>query len=159
MVARSGATQEEVRRHNLATLLTVLHTEGATSRAGLTVRMGLNRSTIRALTADLVARGLVRELHGEAARAGGVQPGPGQLGTGRPSHVVVPESERVFVLAVDISVTDVVVARVGLGGRLLERRERRHSRGGAFAGGLADVVADVGGMGRELLGATDPRAR
>ncbi len=132
MVVRAGATQEEVRRHNLATLLTLVHVEGATSRAGLTARMGLNRSTIRALTADLVAAGLVREVPGEA-----------RTRTGRPSHVVVPESERVFVLAVDVGVAHLVVARVGVGGTVLDRRELAHGIAGDDLTGVVDAVSGV----------------
>lgn len=109
-------TREVLRRRNVAALLTRLHLGGATTRAHLTTTMGLNRSTIGALTADLVAAGLVREEPGAA--------GPGVLG-GRPSHRVVPRSEQVWVLAVDLAVHSVEVARVGLGGVLLDRRRVR----------------------------------
>ena len=58
---RAGPSQEEIRRHNLGTLLRYVHVKGPTSRAELTTSLGLNRSTIGALTADLAAVGLVRE--------------------------------------------------------------------------------------------------
>ena len=58
---RAGPSQEEVRRHNLGTLLRYVHIHGATSRAELTTQLGLNRSTIGALTAELTAAGLVTE--------------------------------------------------------------------------------------------------
>ena len=56
---RSASSQEAVRQHNLGRLLRRLHMQGAMSRADLTAGTGLNRSTVKALTADLVAAGLV----------------------------------------------------------------------------------------------------
>jgi predicted NBD/HSP70 family sugar kinase len=147
---RAGATQEEVRRHNLATLLAHLHVEGATSRADLTTRMGLNRSTIGDLTADLVAAALVRELPGDPRREPGTA---GRALTGRPSHLVLPESERVFVLAVDIRVGQLIVARIGLGGVVLARRDLVHEAG---SHALGDVVRALAFACRELLAGTPP---
>ncbi|MDI5943791.1 sugar kinase, partial [Micromonospora sp. DH15] len=49
--------QEDIRRHNLGTLLRHVHLDGPVSRATLGDRMGLNRSTFGALTAVLVAAG------------------------------------------------------------------------------------------------------
>jgi predicted NBD/HSP70 family sugar kinase len=80
--------------------------------------MGLNRSTIGALTADLTSAGLVTEEvprdHGRA---------------GRPSLVVTPRAERVYVYAFSLEVDRVVAARVGLGGVVLDRRELPRPRG------------------------------
>ena len=59
--ARSAAATQEVRRHNLGGLLRLLHVRGPTSRSDLTAVIGLNRSTVRALTTELVEAGLVRE--------------------------------------------------------------------------------------------------
>jgi predicted NBD/HSP70 family sugar kinase len=114
----AGATQDEVRRHNLGSLLRLLHVHGATSRADLTALTGLNRSTVGALTTELAEAGLVRE-----------QAPVGRGGAGRPSIVVRPETERVYVLALDVGVDHLIVARVGLGGEVLDRREVRQSRG------------------------------
>jgi predicted NBD/HSP70 family sugar kinase len=115
---RAGPTQEEIRRHNLGTLLRYVHVRGPTSRAELTATLGLNRSTIGALTADLAAAGLVREeLPADRGRAG------------RPSLVVRPESERFYVYAFTIEVDRVTAARVGLGGVVLNRREVSRPRG------------------------------
>ena len=49
----TGTNQEAVRRHNLATLLGHVHRSGGVSRARLTERMGLNRSTIADLVREL----------------------------------------------------------------------------------------------------------
>lgn len=112
MDVRSAASQDEVRRHNLSTLLRLLHVRGSTSRADLTSLTGLNRSTVRALTAELVEAGLVRE-----------SAPVGRGGAGRPSITVEPESDRVFVLALDVGVEHLTAVRVGLGGVVLDRRE------------------------------------
>ncbi|WP_433374527.1 ROK family protein [Actinoplanes sp. CA-142083] len=116
---RAGPSQEEVRRHNLGTLLRYVHVHGATSRAELTSRLGLNRSTIGALTAELTTAGLVseaapRETVGRA---------------GRPSLVVRPESSKVYAYALSIEVDRLRAARVGLGGQILDRRETDRPRG------------------------------
>jgi len=111
---RAAPTQEDIRRQNLGALLRHVHVLGPTSRAQLTAGMGLNRSTIGALTADLAAAGLVVE---EAPRD------TGGAGRGRPSLVVRAQSQRVYVFAFVLGVDRVVAARVGLGGVILDRRE------------------------------------
>ncbi|MEU8815166.1 ROK family transcriptional regulator [Actinoplanes sp. NPDC048796] len=115
---RAGPSQEEVRRHNLGTLLRYVHVHGATSRAELTSLLGLNRSTIGALTAELTTAGLVSEA------------APRETGrAGRPSLVVRPESSKVYAYALSIEVDRLRAARVGLGGRILDRREAHRPRG------------------------------
>ncbi|MFF4774172.1 ROK family transcriptional regulator [Microtetraspora fusca] len=139
---RAGPSQEEIRRHNLGTLLRHVHLSGPTSRAELAGRMGLNRSTIMALTADLTAAGLVREeLPRETGRAG------------RPSLVVRPESARVYVLAFDVGVDRLVAARVGIGGVILDRRETVRPRGGFE---MPEVVAALAGFARQMHRKTRP---
>ncbi|GAT66105.1 ROK family transcriptional regulator [Planomonospora sphaerica] len=139
---RAGPSQEEIRRHNLGALLRHVHLSGPTSRAELTSRMGLNRSTIMALTADLTAAGLVREeLPRETGRAG------------RPSLVVRPESARVYVFALDVGVDRLVAARVGLGGAVLDRRETVRRRG-PFS--LEEVVGPLAAFARQMHRRTRP---
>jgi predicted NBD/HSP70 family sugar kinase len=108
----AAASLEAVRRRNLGALLRYVHIHGTTSRAELTGRLGLNRSTIGALTADLAAAGLVTEA--VPAR---------NHGAGRPSLIVRPRSERVFAYAFSIEVDHLRAARVGLGGVVLDRRD------------------------------------
>jgi predicted NBD/HSP70 family sugar kinase len=110
----AAASQDDVRRHNLGRLLRLIHVRGATSRARLTALTGLNRSTVGALTGELVDAGLVRET---------TPVGRGQAG--RPSIVVEPESARTFALAFDLGVEHVIAARIGLGGVVFDRREIR----------------------------------
>ncbi|MEE3918546.1 hypothetical protein V2I01_08445 [Micromonospora sp. BRA006-A] len=61
LAMRAGPSQDEIRRQNLGALLRYVHVHGATTRAELTTALGLNRSTIGALTADLAGAGLVSE--------------------------------------------------------------------------------------------------
>ncbi|MGC4854376.1 ROK family protein [Micromonospora sp. DT4] len=115
---RPAPSQEEVRRQNLGALLRHVHVHGATTRAELTTALGLNRSTIGALTADLAGVGLVSEgTPKETGRAG------------RPSIVVRPESARVYAYAYSVEVDRLRAARVGLGGAVLDRRELDRPRG------------------------------
>ncbi|MFI6456635.1 ROK family protein [Streptosporangium amethystogenes] len=139
---KAGPSQEEIRQHNLGTLLRHVHLGGPVSRTVLADRMGLNRSTIMALTAELTSAGLVREeLPGETGRAG------------RPSLVVRPESDRVHVLAFDVAVDRLVAAKVGLGGKILARREAVRARAGAD---LDDVVEVLAGLARRIHRETAP---
>ncbi|MGA5304639.1 ROK family transcriptional regulator [Nucisporomicrobium flavum] len=134
---RAAPGKEDVRRHNLGTVLRYVHVHGATSRAELTTRLGLNRSTIGALTADLTAAGLVFErTQRDTGRAG------------RPSLVVRPRSATVYAYALSIEVDRLRAARVGLGGRILDRREVPRPPGMAVpeaAGPLAAFVREMAG--------------
>ncbi|HEY8480128.1 MAG TPA: ROK family protein [Spirillospora sp.] len=135
---KGGPSQEDIRRHNLGTLLRFVHLRGPASRATLAESLGLNRSTIMALTADLTSAGLVREelpRRGVRGRAG------------RPSLVVRPESTRVYVLAFEVAVDRYVVARVGLGGVILDRREGVRARGSA----PSELLSDLVGAARSLI--------
>ncbi len=111
------ASQDDVRRRNLQSLLQLLHVRGARSRAELTAETGLNRSTVKALTAELVDAGLARE---SAPVGRGI--------TGRPSIAVAPASEHVYAIALDIGVERLTAVRVGLGGVVLDRRDLRQTR-------------------------------
>src|SRR5918999_581778 len=108
MVAKRGvrgSTQDDVRRHNLGTLLTQVHRHGQRSRAQLTAEMGLNRSTIGDLVAELTLAGLVIERSsGARGRAG------------RPSLMVAPRADGAYVIAIDLGVRHLIVGRIGLGG-------------------------------------------
>lgn len=118
MTRSAAATQDEVRRHNVSSLLRLLHVHGAASRSDLTSLTGLNRSTVRALTSELVEAGLARE----------AEP-VGRGGAGRPSIMVEPESQRVYVLALEVGVERLAAARIGLGGVVLDRAEVDQARG------------------------------
>lgn len=100
-----------MRRHNLGTVLSHLHHDGQLSRADLTARLGLNRSTIGALVGELVSLDAVVE----------TAPSGGRTGAGRPSLDVRPNPQAAVVVAVEIGVDALRGALVGLGGDVLAR--------------------------------------
>ena len=94
----------------LALILGLVHRDGELTRAQLTKRLGVSRSTIGALVADLTRLGLVEE----RVPIGGDR-------VGRPSYVVGPHPSGPFVVAVDVDVTHVTSAAVGIGGTVIAR--------------------------------------
>ena len=131
MPTPTGVSTEELRRTNLRAILQTVHARGPTTRAVLTRQLGLNRSTIGALTSELQSLGLVSE---ETAAVGGR--------SGRPSHLVVPRQDNV-VVAVDVGVDRIAVALVGLGGEILARRDRGHQRGEHDVAHVVDAVSHM----------------
>ena len=141
--AAPGASQEEIRRQNLGAVLRYVHVHGPTSRAELTGRLGLNRSTIGALAADLAAAGLVTE-EAEAPTAA--------RRAGRPSLVVSPRSARVYAHALSIEADLLRAARIGLGGRILDLREVRRPPGMPVLDAVVPLAAFVRDMHRSVAG-------
>lgn len=136
---RSGTArrQSDVRDHNLALVLEHVHVLGSISRADLTRVCGLNRSTIAGLVATLVGDGLVVD-----------GPPGGTAGAGRPSHVVTARQDGPFAIAVELDIGRLVVALVGIGGRVLDRRTATPPPGV----GPTEVVAAVCRAVRSLVG-------
>jgi len=136
-----GTNQEAIRRHNLGTVLRHVHSTGEMSRAELTSLMGLNRSTIAGLVGELESLGISER----------TDPAEGvRQGAGRPSAGVRIAADGPYVIAVDLGVDRAVVARVGLGGRILQRSQAPvHSDGEAWQVGasvaalIRTVVADA----------------
>ncbi|MET0837728.1 MAG: ROK family protein [Marmoricola sp.] len=131
----TGTNQEAVRRHNLATLLGHVHRSGGISRARLTESMGLNRSTIADLVRELEDLSAVTQ---STPEAGKIQ----RVGAGRPSIDVKPAQETVYVLAAEVGVDTMDVARVGLGGRPLDRMSSTTPANPAPEA-LVDMIVDM----------------
>jgi predicted NBD/HSP70 family sugar kinase len=133
-VARAGAARpEEIRRHNLGLLLEQVHRDGELTRAELTQRLGLNRSTIGALVAELTDLGLIDE-----------RVPTGNERAGRPSHVVAPRADGPFAIAVEVDVDSVVTAAVTLGGDVLARYDHNLPAHGTTPYDIAArIAADV----------------
>lgn len=110
MARRQATRPDAIRLHNLQVLLADVHHNGPLSRVELTRDLGLNRSTIGDLVAELCDSGLVAE-HAPGTR----------VGAGRPSHVVGPRPDGPYALAVDIAVSHLTVAAVAIGGQVLAR--------------------------------------
>ena len=103
-----GQRSETVRRSNLSAIVrAVLHLRGPLSRSDLVSHTGLTRSAIRGLIGELVAGGLVAETRSAPAGM-----------PGRPSPLVHPEAESAMVLALEVNVDSLAVARVGFGGTI-----------------------------------------
>lgn len=130
-----GVGQEEIRRRNLGAVLRYVHLHGPTPRTELTSRLGLNRSTIGALAADLTATGLVSE-----------EPAPTTRRAGRPSLVVRPRTDRVYAYGLSIEADRLRAARIGLGGGILDRRETGRPHGMP----APDAVALLGELVRDM---------
>ena len=136
------ASPESVRRHNLSLLLRHLHQSGALSRSEIGGTLGMTRSTIGELVADLRARGLVEE--GDPARLGS---------PGRPSLVARPNPEGAAVITAEIAVNSLSAAVVGLGGRILHRARATHqSRRLA----VDQTIEDVGKLIQTALASIPP---
>ncbi|WP_431220278.1 ROK family transcriptional regulator [Leifsonia xyli] len=140
--ATAGTNLDTVRRHNLATVLGMVHREGALARSALTQATGLNRSTVGALVGELVELGLVEERQPEQSNR-----------VGRPSPLVAPDG-RVVAIAVNPEIDAVTVGIVGLDGHV-HRRVRyptRHIPSAAEA--VAIVSAVIDGLRPQLAAAS-----
>ena len=107
--AGRGNSTDHVRRHNLATVLTLVHRSQGISRSLLTRVTGLNRSTVAALVGELVERRLVLEVDADVQ---------GQVG--RPSPIVKPGPLAVAI-AINPEIDAITIAVVGLGGNVVKR--------------------------------------
>lgn len=141
----SGGATDALRRSNLATVLGLVHREGALSRSDLTRLTGLNRSTVGDLVGELAGLGLVEVEEAPAAgSAGGAAPG-GRAPRGRPSPLV-RVSDGVAAVAVNPEVDAVIVGLVGLGGRVLKRIRVETSSARSVAETVTLASAGIAGM-------------
>ena len=115
-------------------LLRHIHVAGPLTRAELAERMGVNRSTVLALTSRLAQAGLVSEHVPLATHR-----------VGRPSLVVAPATaDRVYALAFDVAVDRLTAARVTLGGQVVARRTAPRPRAGADLEAVVEALATMG---------------
>jgi predicted NBD/HSP70 family sugar kinase len=138
----TGSNLDAVRRHNLATVLGMVHRAGPVARSALTQATGLNRSTVGALVAELAELGLAVEREPELSNR-----------VGRPSPLVAADT-RVVALAVNPETDAVTVGVVGLDGTV-HRRVRYptgHVPTAPEAAAIASAVID--GMRPDLGAAT-----
>lgn len=133
-----GSKNDDVRRHNLATILGIVHHDGATPRSQITRLTGLNRSTVAALVAELVELGLVVEREADATKM-----------VGRPSPLVAPVPE-VVALAVNPEIDAVTIAVVGLGGHVHSRVRHATERSPGVHEAVAIAESVIESMRAEL---------
>ncbi|WP_240607049.1 ROK family transcriptional regulator [Cryobacterium aureum] len=136
---RGGTSNDQLRRFNLSMILTMIHHSSGCSRAELTRRTGLNRSTISALVAELVDLGMAFEGEPEDV--------PGRVG--RPSLQVFP-SPRIAAIAVSPDVDAITVGLVGLGGEVIRRIRFDTARIPTVSETVNAVKAIVDGMRGEI---------
>ena len=141
---------DDIRRHNLALLLGSVHRFGPLTRAELTVRLGLNRSTVGVLVAELCTLGVLEESVPAAADRGSR--------AGRPSHVVRPRADGPYGIAVDVDVDRLTAAAVQVGGRLLAHRVVPLAATTQSAGSVVRAMAGEVGTIIELVGGISPGA-
>ena len=106
----AGQNRENIRQHNLSTIMGLLYTGGTMARSQLTSATGLNRSTISDLVVELEEIGAITQ--SEAVVSGGV---------GRPSLTVAP-SENIVSFAVNPEIDATTVAAVSLGGQIIAKQ-------------------------------------
>ncbi|WP_235632308.1 ROK family transcriptional regulator [Mycolicibacterium rutilum] len=133
-----GTSNDDVRRRNLSSVLTLVHRHRAISRAELTRHTGLSRSTTKDLVEELVARGLAEEA-----------PGPAVSQVGRPSPIVRP-GDRMQAVAVTPEVDAVTVGLVSMGGAVREVIRRPTERVPTPADTVAIAAEAIGGIQRSL---------
>jgi predicted NBD/HSP70 family sugar kinase len=140
MTRPGPARPDEIRQHNLGRVLEQVHLNGEQSRADLTQFLGLNRSTIRALVAELAELRLVRE----AVPVGSNR-------TGRPSFLVAPRPDGPYVVAAEVDVDFLTTAAVGLGGTVLARNQHELTQGATTPATAAKLIsADVDALGQQV---------
>ncbi|RKT31722.1 putative NBD/HSP70 family sugar kinase [Microbacterium sp. AG1240] len=133
-----GKNLDDLRRTNLATALGLIHAARSISRADLTRSMGLNRSTIATIVADLEARDLI--VIGGARDTKRI---------GRPS-LEISTSDRHVVIAVNPELDATTLGIVAMGGRVLREVRMDHERPPSAREVVNSVRALVAGMQPEL---------
>ena len=128
--ARIGTSTDDVRRRNLSGVLTLVHRHRGMSRAELTRRTGLSRSTVKDLVEELAEHRLIEETRPTASAQ-----------VGRPSPVVRPHPSM-LAIAVNPEVDSLTVGLVTLGGNVLEVTKRA-TPGVLTAEQTVDLAADM----------------
>ena len=129
---RSGMSSADVRRSNLALVLSQLHADGVLSRSQLAARTGLTRSAIQALVGALADEGLVSQSRATSDGS-----------PGRPSAHVRPVAIAAVAIAAEIAVDTVTVATVGLGGAVVARTTVPRSRRASVDATVGQLVSAI----------------
>ena len=135
----SGVGSDQVRRHNLSAILTLLHHDGSQPRSMLTAQTGLNRSTVAALVGELVELGLVYETEPDPTRQ-----------VGRPSPTVNAD-ERNVAIAINPEVDAITIGVVALGGQVTKRIRHEVDRPPTAREAVNISTAIIEGFTDELL--------
>jgi predicted NBD/HSP70 family sugar kinase len=108
------AAPSDARPRNRTLLLQALHADGPQSRADLARMSGLTPTTVSAVTAELIADGLISEFGRKASTS-----------AGKPAILLAVEPDARHVIALDLSDDDVIEAAVvNLAGKIVSRRSQ-----------------------------------
>jgi predicted NBD/HSP70 family sugar kinase len=115
VVTRADSPVEHlhVRRHNLSLVLRLLATQGPRSRAGVAAVTGLTRATVSSLVADLIDRGLVKEVGPKSDQR-----------LGRPATLLQLDGSGVVTLGLELEVGFTAVLANDLAGDTVYQRRR-----------------------------------
>jgi predicted NBD/HSP70 family sugar kinase len=126
-------------------LLQALHADGPQSRADLARMSGLTPTTVSAVTAELIADGLISEFGRKASAS-----------AGKPATLLGVEPDARHVIALGLSDDDVIEAAVvNLAGKIVSRRSqpRRGETGRKAAASIVRLAKEIAkSMERPLLG-------
>ena len=141
----SKAAPADARPRNRTLLLQTLHTNGPQSRADLARYSGLTATTVSAVTAELIADGLIAEVGRKASTT-----------AGKPATLLGVEPDARHVVALDLSDDDVIEAAVvNLAGKVVARhsRARNDDTGKKAAAAVVRLARDIArNLDRPLLG-------
>ena len=149
--AIAPADQTSVRRNNLSVVLRHLRDHGPRSRASIALETGLNKATVSSLVAELIARGLVREV------------GTGNAGSvGRPAQLLELDGSTVGAVGLEVNVDYLAALATDLAGRELYCRHVPFSAATAgfeatltaLAATAQDAIAAVQAKGATPAGLT-----
>jgi predicted NBD/HSP70 family sugar kinase len=141
----SKAAPADARPRNRTLLLQTLHANGPQSRADLARHSGLTPTTVSAVTAELIADGLIAEVGRKASTT-----------AGKPATLLGVEPDARHVVALDLSDDDVIEAAViNLSGKIVARHSQaRHGETGKkAASAIVKFTRDIArSLDRPLLG-------
>jgi predicted NBD/HSP70 family sugar kinase len=120
----------DVRRHNLSLILRMLSTQGPRSRAALAAASGLTRATVSSLAAELLERGLIREVGMEADQR-----------IGRPATLLQVDGAHIVTMGVELGVGYTAVLATDLAGTVVYERRRPLASMSVGPGDVVSVLA------------------
>jgi len=139
------ATPADARPRNRILLLQALQADGPQSRADLARLSGLTPTTVSAVTAELIADGLISEVGRKASTT-----------AGKPATLLGVEPDGRHIIALDLSDDDVIEAAVvNLAGKVVGRRShpRNGETGKKAAAAVVRLAKDIAKtVERPLLG-------
>ncbi|MDI6027788.1 ROK family protein [Corticibacterium sp. UT-5YL-CI-8] len=110
-----GIRHDDLRRRNRAMVLGAVRRAGQPSRTEIAAVTGLSNSTISAISADLIAEGILAETKGEIA----------SLKRGRPQVAIALNAKAAAVVSVVLSLDHLSAATIGYSGEVIAQEDRR----------------------------------